>query len=385
MKPVARTRALFFAVVALWICWASLFGPPPLRAAPLTAEAARQLEDQAFQHFYSLEYEQAIALFKKLRDEEPNNPNWQNHVATASFYSELHLAGALQGELFAASNKFFRTKKVQPDPALEKEFWQANQSAIRICEQRLKQDRKDEDALYACGVAYAARAGHQGLIERSKLETLTNARKANIYHSELARLNPRCYDAYLVSGLYDYVMGSLPTSLKLFLLFGGFSGDKERGIRSVESAAESGDHAKQDARILLVIMYRREKRYPDARRTLLQLAQEFPRNYIFPLELASVSRSEGEEKQAIREYEQVLEDIRRGKPGFAEAPAARIHFELGELDWKAGDLESAKAHLELVPKSRGSTPEFELQSAEMLRQVEEAIYQRKPTEIRSRP
>ena len=280
--------------------------------------------------------------------------------------------------MFTSSNKFFRTRKIQVDPALENNFREANGAAIRICQQRLKRNRKDEDALYACGVATATLATHMGLIDRSKLDTLSTARKASIYHSELVRLNPRWYDANLVPGIYEFILGSLPTSMKVLLLFGGFSGVKERGIRDIETAAQQGDHAKQDAKILLAVIYRREKRYADARRTLTDLARTFPRNYIFPLENASVSRIAGEEKEALREYEQVLEDIRHGRPGFAEAPAARIHFELGELYWKTGDLESAKAHLEQVPRSHGSRPELESQSVEMLRQIEEALHQRQP-------
>ncbi|MBI4458698.1 MAG: tetratricopeptide repeat protein, partial [Acidobacteria bacterium] len=293
-------------------------------------------------------------------------------------YKQLHVAGVLQGELFAASNRFFRTRKIQADPALRENFWEANGTAIRICERRLKRNRKDEEALYVCGVAYADRAAYQGLIERAKLDPLSSGRKASIFHSELARLSPRRYDAYLVPGLYDFLLGSLPPSLKFLLLLGGFSGDKERGMRTVERVAEWGDRAKQDARILLVVMYRRGKRYADAQRTLSELTLAFPRNYIFPLEIASIYRSAGEDKEAIGAYERVLEDIRRRKPGYAEAPAARIHYELGELYWKAGDLESAKTHLEQVGGSFGSTPELEKQGLEMHRQIEGALRQRQP-------
>lgn len=374
----AEMKIFSYAVLALWIGWALIVESASRQQDPIAAPASRQLEDKGFEHFYSLEYDQAIATFQKLRDAEPNNSNWQNHLASAYIYKQLHLAGVLQGDMFTSSNKFFRTKKIQVDPALEKTFWEANGAAIRICEQRLKRNRKDEDALYACGVAYATLATHQALIDRSKLSTLSTARKASIYHTELTRLNPRCYDAYLVPGIYDFVLGSLPASMKFFLLFGGFSGDKERGMRAAETAARQGDHAKQDAKILLAVMYRREKRYADAERTLSELEASFPRNYIFPLEIASIYRSAGEDKEAIRQYEQVLSEILHGRTGYAEAPAARIHYELGGLYWKKGDLKAAMAHLEQVPGSLGSTPELEQDSTEIRRQIETALQQRQP-------
>ena len=373
-----QTKHLSVAVLAVALSGATLQASPAGQAQPGSGEPSRPLEQQGFQSFYSLDYDSAIAAFQKLRDAEPENASWQNHLANAYLFKQLHLAKALQGNLFGSSNLFFRVKKIQPDPALEKGFRDANQAAIRLCDQRLKQNRKDEEALYACGVAYGARASYQGLIERAKLDSISNARKANVYHSELIRLNPRCYDAYLVPGLYEYVLGSLPGSLKFLLLMVGFSGDKERGIHSIESTAQMGERSKQDAKILLSVIYRREKRYADARRTLEELAQEFPRNYIFPLEVASVNEIAGEDKEAIRGYEQVLVEMRDGKPGFADAPAARIHYELGQLYFKSGNLESAKAHFDQVPGSAGTSPELDKQSDEMRRQIDEALRQKQP-------
>ncbi|MBI4460288.1 MAG: hypothetical protein HY648_09560 [Acidobacteria bacterium] len=357
-------RLLFIAV---------LFGvllPAPLSAA-LSAE-----ERAAFDHFYNLEYDQAVAVFERIRDAEPNDPLPYNYVAMAYLYKHLHKAGALHGDLFSVSNKFFETKKIHSDPLLEKRFWDANRAAIRICEERLKKNKQDQQALYACGVAYAARATHQGLVERSLMDSMSSARKANDYHARLLRLSPRFYDAYLVPGIYDFVIGSLPGPLKVLLFFVGVSGDKQRGIQFAETVVLGGERARHDAKIILTVMYRREKRFADARRNVESLAGDFPRNYILPLESASLYRAAEQFPNAISRYEAVLEDVRQGKPGFSEAPAARIHFELGELYQRVGDLESAQTHLRLVAGARGSTPELEEESAVLAKQIAEALRQR---------
>ena len=103
----------------------------------------------------------------------------------------------------------------------------------------------------------------------------------------------------------------------------------------------------------------------------------FPRNYILPLEIASLYRAAEQSQEAIRGYEEVLEVVQRGQPGFDAAPVARIHFELGELYRKVGDLESARKHLQLVAGSRGSTPELEQESATLRQQIEEALRQQR--------
>ena len=342
----------------------------------ISASSSRQLEEQGFDHFYSLEYDQAIQIFEKLRDSEPDNPAWYNDLASAYFYRKLHRAGALQGDLFAGSNRFFRMKKIPPEETFERQFKQTNQKAISLCEKRLSRNRNDEAALYDCGVAHATRAAYLGLVERAKFETLASAREASEYHSKLARLSPYRYDAYLIPGLYEYVLGSLPGSLKFLLYFAGLSGNKLRGIQAVESTANFGTRSRQDAKILLAIMYRREKRHEDARRTMSELAEAYPRNCIFPLEIASIHRSAGQEQQAIRIYEQVLNDVREGKQGYTEVPLARVHYELAELYWKAGNLELAKDHIEQVNGATGTNQDLETQNGSMRRQVEEAMRQR---------
>ena len=378
-RPRTKRRGIavtLMAAVALSLTGGVQFTRAAAPPASLPAsDADLALYKKGTDHFYNLEYDQAIAAFEKLRDAAPDNPSRQNDVATAYFYKQLYLAGVLQGDLFNSSNKFFRTRKIQMDPAITNAFWEANDAAIRICQQRLKSNEADEEALYSCGVAYATRSTYQGLIERSKFGFLSNARKGNDYHARLIRLNPRYYDAYLIPGLLDFVLGSLPKSLKVLLYLAGLSGDKQRGMQAVKSVTEWGQEAKEAAKILLTIMYRREKRHADARRVVQDLAELFPRNYMLPLEIASIYRSAEEYDEAIRGYEQVLERVRQQQPGYADAPVARIHYELGELYRNEDDLESALRHLERVPGSKGSTPEMEEESALLRQQIEATLQQ----------
>jgi tetratricopeptide (TPR) repeat protein len=292
----------------------------------------------------------------------------------------LYVAGALGGDLFGASNRFFRTRKIIPDPEIEAQFRTANAAAVRICEQRLKQRAQDEEALYACGVAYAGRATHQGLIERSILDSLGSARKSNDYHARLTRSAPRNYDAYLIPGLYDFVLGSLPGPIKVLFLFAGLHGDKQRGIGLVETVAQWGDGARRDAQILLAVLYRREKRFGDARRVVESLAQAFPRNYILPLEVASLHRSAEEYPEAIQQYELVLERVRNGISNYSQAPLARIHFELAILYEITKDFEQALRHIQQVPGARGGTEELEQEAAAVRVRIEAQLGEEKAGE-----
>jgi tetratricopeptide (TPR) repeat protein len=350
------------------------------QAPVLSSDLARQLAARGFDHFYSLEYDEAIRIFERLRDADPANPYTHHLVALAYFYKQLHIAGVLEGDLFGASNRFFRTRKISVDPMLDRNFHQSNQAAIRLCEQQLKRDKTDQAALYTCGVAHAAKATYQGLIVRALLDSMGSARKANDFHTRLIRLNNQYYDAYMVPGLFDFALGSLPGPLKVVLYLVGMSGEKERGMGLVESVARWGNGARYDAQILLTVMYRRERRFADARERLETLASAFPRNYVFPLEIASIHRAADETEEAIAGYEAVLARVLRDTPGYQDVPVARVHFELGDLYRKQGDLNSARRHLAQVAGSRGNTPDLEKESMLLLEQIDEAIRLRQSAE-----
>lgn len=373
MGSTPRRAALLPTILAGFL-FSALLVPAP--AAALTPEETSALRVEALDHFYSLEYSQAIPLFEQLRDADPQNAAWHNHVAMSYFYELLYRAGALQGDLFGASNRFFRTRKITPDAALANRFHQSNDEAVQLCELRLKKVKNDEAALYSCGVAYAARATYQGLIDRALLDSLGSARRANDFHNRLIRSTPRYFDGYLVPGLYDFLLGSLPRAAKVLFFFVGMTGDKQRGIQKVEKVVESGDSARHDARILLTVMYRREKRHADARRAMEALGAAFPRNYIFPLEIASLHRGQGELPQAILHYEQVLERISDAAPGFDRAPAARIHFELGDLYRQTGNLEAALQHLRQVATSQGTSADLDRESQTLIDQITQTLKQK---------
>ncbi len=112
----------------------------------------------------------------------------------------------------------FSRKKITPDPALSRPFLTANQLAIEACETGLEEDHQDQESLYSCGVAYAARSAYQGLIERSLIGALASARKANNFHTQLLDLDERHYDAYLIPGLYDFVTGEPAPRREIFVL-----------------------------------------------------------------------------------------------------------------------------------------------------------------------
>jgi tetratricopeptide (TPR) repeat protein len=120
-------------------------------------------------------------------------------------------------------------------------------------------------------------------------------------------------------------------------------------------------------------MYRRERRFAEARREVESLARAFPRNYILPLEVASLRRSAEQYPEAIQQYELVLERVRSGVPNYPQAPLARIHFELANLYELTEDLAQALQHIQQVPGTLGSTEELERGATAVQLRIEEKL------------
>src|SRR2546423_3439693 len=92
---------------------------------------------QGFNHYYNLEYDQAIADFEKAAAANPQSPDPHNHIAQALLYREMFRNGALESELVSGNNSFLRRPKMNASPELEKKFDSQVQKAMELSQARL--------------------------------------------------------------------------------------------------------------------------------------------------------------------------------------------------------------------------------------------------------
>ena len=115
--------------------------PPCLRVPALicllTAFLVAQDTPSArgFDHFYNLEYDQALAEFQKAAQQEPNAMDPHNYIAQTLLYREMYRNGALETQLVSGNNPFLRQKKLNPSPQVDKEFSDEIQKAIDLANQ----------------------------------------------------------------------------------------------------------------------------------------------------------------------------------------------------------------------------------------------------------
>jgi hypothetical protein len=279
---------------------------------------------QAFDHFYILDYDGALMRFEKVQEKNPDNPLAVDYVLDAVIFRELYRLDLLDTTFYAHDGFLNGKHAVTTAPGVAERVDSLFTNAVTLSEQELEKRPEDVDALFARGWARSLRAVYIGLIQRSFISALHIALQARGDNEKVLKLDPRYIDAKLVVGVHQYVTGSLPFGIKILAGVAGITGSKPKGISDLREAGDQGVISSVEARTALGLFLRREARYDEAIAVTRSLTQQYPRDFLFRLELANLTKDAGEGKAAITQYQQLLEQAK--KPGYF--PSAHL-----ELAW----------------------------------------------------
>jgi tetratricopeptide (TPR) repeat protein len=330
-----------------------------------TVEAGREqfdnLRKEGFEALYNLDYEGANRRFKEVARLFPDHPAGPQFLAAALWAQTLNGSRRLQASLYS-SDSFYAKTEDKVDPRTVEQFRELTRAAKQLAEARLKRDPRDVEALYFLGAAEGLRAAFAAAVQRSFKAALGDGSRCVDRHRQVLKLDPAFHDAELTIGLYDYTVGSLPLPVKLLVSLGGVRGSKKRGLETLVRVTNEGRWARDDARSLLLVLYKREKRFDEALAVARELSARYPRNYLIKLEatdalisMAAVERKGNRpeaattaERQAFNIFDALLRDR-------AAAPAYDlIHFQYGEALLQAGQWERAAREFLAAQKVNGA-------------------------------
>jgi hypothetical protein len=258
-------------------------------ARPASNESPAPEIDQAFTHMYNTDFRGAHALLDRYISAQPSDPLGYAVRASAYLFSELYRLGILESEFFADDKRIIEKKKLQPDADVRQKFMQAINDSQSRATKTLQSNSNDQNSLFAMAIAQGVTMDYTALVEKRQLSSLSSARRANSYAQQLLKVNPQYYDAYLTTGLNEYLIGSLPFYVRWFVHFDGVNGSKDTGIQNLQLVARSGRYLRPFAKILLAMVYLREKQPYETQKLLAGLASEYPENSLLRKELAKVS------------------------------------------------------------------------------------------------
>ena len=248
------------------------------------------LRAEGYEALYNLDYDGARKRFQKMIELAPDHPAGAQCYASSLWLQQLNEAWELKATLYSTDT--YEKAKPQINRSKAEEFRKWIRTSKQLSQARLKKDPRDIEALYFLGAAEGLEAAYASGVERKFRAALRSGTDAVDKHKEVLKLSPEFHDAELTIGLLNYVIGSLPLPVKMLAATMGVRGSKKRGLEAIERVSKEGQWARDAARVLLVDLYKREKRWTDAYETARQLSEKYPRNYLFKLQMADARVSE---------------------------------------------------------------------------------------------
>jgi tetratricopeptide (TPR) repeat protein len=249
-----------------------------------------KLRADGYEALYNLDYESARKRFREMIQLAPDDPAGAQCMAASLWVEQLNESWELKATLY--STKAYTEGKRKIDSAQVAEFRKWIRRTKTLAEAKLRGNPRDVQALYFLGAAEGLDAAYAAAVERKYRSALSSGSDAVDRHKEVLKLAPDFRDAELTIGLQNYIVGSLPLPLKVIAGTMGVRGSKKRGLETLERVSVEGHWARDLARTLLVDLYKREKRWKDAVATARVLAERYPRNYLFKLQMADALASQ---------------------------------------------------------------------------------------------
>jgi tetratricopeptide (TPR) repeat protein len=326
-----------------------------------------KLRLEGLEDLYNLEYESAREKFNRVATQFPDHPAGQTLLATGLWLRALNESRRLQSTIYT-SKSFYSKSNEQVDQNLVNQFRDHTRRSRLLAEARLKQNPNDVESIFYLGATEGLKAAFAGTVERRFIAALRSGSSCIDRHRQVLKLDPGFYDAEVSVGMYEYVAGDLPLPVRIVASISGRSGSKKRGVQILERVAERDHWSRYSAMVLLIPIYKRERLYDKAISAAEHLANRFPRNYIFKLEVAdalvyraSELRQKGSpeaielEKRAFVTFDQLLRDRDVKKKARS---LDLIHYKYGEALMQAGKADLAAAQFLAAASTDGAKNEL---------------------------
>lgn len=312
-----------------------------------------RLRTEGFDAVYNIDYKTARERFSQMTKIAPDNPAGYVYLANNLWLETLFQSRRLTTSVYTGGSFYAQDKSEdQVDQKRDREFNELIKQALAATRARLVKDSKDVEALYYNASALGIRAAYGTSVKRSFTRSIGDANDSIQIQRQVIKLDPEYVDAYLSIGLYEYVIDSLPFGWRLLARFAGLKGSKSKGIEHLELVTRRGKFAADDARVVLLGIYSKENQLDRALEVISYMAKQYPRNYLFGVERASMLYRTGRVDEGARAFADLLKDDRIA----AQQAADLVNYQWGEALMAKQDYASAAARYKEVERSPKSDP-----------------------------
>jgi tetratricopeptide (TPR) repeat protein len=298
-----------------------------------------QLRD-AHDHFYNLDYDGALTRFEAVQRANPQSAIAIGYVLMTLIFRELYRQDLLDTTYYA-HDSFLTSKRSVPVPQATRDRIESlTNSAISLCDQQIKSNPNDANAYFARGYARGMHAAFITLVDHSFVSAARQGYASRSDSEQALRIDPDYADAKMAIGIQQFAVASLPRLIRMMVGIAGVSGNKEKGLNLLRDAAAHGVVTPVESRTALSLFLRHDARYSEAIIVQKGLADQFPRDYLFRLEVANLTKDSGNGAGAIALYRAILADAQ--KPGYFIEPRLHMAY-FGLADTQRGQNQIAEA------------------------------------------
>jgi tetratricopeptide (TPR) repeat protein len=342
----SRPRATLTKLLGVAVFVAAALVPSPATGNPRSTELLRA----GYESAYNLDYDEAVALFRRAVEADPADPAAYRAVAAITWLNLMYGRGALSADEFLSSLPESNAG-MKPPPADQAATFRRNISkAIELAEAQVRSRPRDAGAHFNLGSARGLLAAYTVSIEGSLFGAIGVARGAFKAQERVLELDASRKDASFYTGSYRYAVANLSSVMRWLAYLAGFAGDRELAIRMLQESAAYPSDVQADARILLVLVYNKERRYDEALRLLEGLRRDYPRNRLLWLESGAAEMRAGRPARALAAldagiaiFEQDARQKAFGEAAMWHAKRGAAHVALGNRVKAEADLRTALA------------------------------------------
>jgi tetratricopeptide (TPR) repeat protein len=261
-------------------------GSPAVKAqAVIESSPSPSPLDTAFSQMYATDFVGARKTVQDFQKRYPDDPMGPTAEAASYLFEEFNRQGVLTSAFFLDNKRLLGGVNGPADPALSTGFLASVGRTRQLTSSQLAAHPTDTRALLALTMCAGMQSDYESLIDKKPLASLHYLREAQDNAGKLLAADPGAGDAYVATGVADYIIGCMPAYKRAFLWMGGIHGDRPRGMEEVRKATEQAHYLKPFAQLLLALASLREGQPEEARDLYAQLVREFPENPLFPHEL----------------------------------------------------------------------------------------------------
>jgi hypothetical protein len=274
-----RHARILFALLAIACAIPLHAQSSPLSGTPL---------NDGYHDMYNLAFPAAHQRFQQWILSHPEDPMGPAADAAAWLFGEFDRLHIIDVELFADQNRFDSRQRLTPDPNVRKNFDDRTAQAVRLADAAIQRNPKDAMAFYAKTLVAGMRSDYALMIDKRDIGALNLSKEASAYSRQALALNPTLYDAYLATGVENYMLSLKSAPIRWILGITGAGTNRQEGIRLLRVTAAKGLYLAPFARMMLAVAALRDNNPQEARSILTALAHEYPQNSLYERQLARI-------------------------------------------------------------------------------------------------